>query len=60
MNSCVVTCPKCGSSSLKIEQPAEITYECFLNVSIECLKCGYKGQVKVEESKQNELDLFVE
>jgi C4-type Zn-finger protein len=60
LNSCIVTCPKCGSNSLKIEQPVEITYGSFLNVSIECLKCGYKGRVKVEEGKTNELDVFIE
>lgn len=60
MKTLLVSCPKCGFKDFAIEEPAAITYECFLRIPFVCKECGYKGNIKVIKDERNEIEILVE
>lgn len=60
MKTLLVSCPKCGFRSLVVQEPAEITYNCFLRVAFTCNRCGYNGSIKVLKAENSEIEVVID
>jgi C4-type Zn-finger protein len=59
MNTINVTCPRCGSDRIKVEETSEIVFKCICKVSFVCENCGYRGTLKVYSEDGNGLEIVV-
>lgn len=59
MNPIKVSCPRCGSDRIKVEETSEIVFNCICKVSFVCKDCGYRGILKVYTEDSNKLEIVV-
>lgn len=60
MKTLLVSCPRCGYKNFTIEEPAAITYRCFVRVPFVCKRCGYTGDIKVQKDENDEIEILIE
>ncbi len=60
MQRLLVSCPKCGSVNFTVEEPAAITFQCYVKVPFRCNECGYNGDIKVLKDEKNEMEIVID